>query len=64
MIEIKTNKGLTKMALEGSGSDILADLALINARVIHEVNMPDEIIKQLFETTLQVLQLIREADEQ
>ena len=62
MINVKTDHGHTSLQMEGKGIDILADLTLINARVIYETNMPDDFIKMLFEGTLRALKMLREEE--
>ena len=62
MINVKIDHEHTSLEMEGKGIAILADLTLINALVIYETNMPDDLIKMLFEGTLRALKMLREEE--
>lgn len=62
MINAKTFHGLTELSIKGSGYEIMADLAIINARVMNETKMPEFLIKMTFESTLKALEEIKEEE--
>lgn len=63
MINAKTFHGLTELSIKGSGYEIMADLAIINTRVMNETKMPEFLIKMTFESTLKALKDIQAEED-
>lgn len=64
MINANVKRNWCKIKTKGLGAEILAELTILNAHIITELDMPDDLIPHLFENTLLAVKHIKEGKAQ